>query len=454
MKGYVPTPDTLVDKMVARLFLMAPPKPDDRLLDPGSGEGQFVDGVLRWCRKRGVVPPRITGVELDPARAKVARARFANDPNVEIVQGDYLGLSFRGAYRYVVGNPPYVSLARLSERERASYRARFDAARGRFDLYMLFFERALEDLAEGGCLVFVTPEKFAYVAAASPLRRKLSEYDIKSVEFIAEASFPDRTTYPLITALQKRALKRPTAVLLRDGSKRSVEFGEDGGSWLPAMMGSVVAASGTPTLGNVCRRISAGVATGADKVYVLDKGDVPRELRGFARPAIAGRNLATRRHALPEARQRILVPYDEKGVLLPEAALGPLGRYLREGGRKERLDARTCAKRKPWYAFHDNCPMPDLARPKILCKDICERPRFWLDRSGDLIPLHTVYYIVPHEAHRLGDLLDWLNGEAAERWLLNHCHRAANGFIRLQSAVLRNLPVPASLVAGTTRIAA
>jgi hypothetical protein len=440
--------------MVARLFLMAPPKSGDRLLDPGCGEGQFISGVLRWCRKRGVAPPKIVGVELDRARAELARANFANQPDVEIAEGDYLALSFERAYRYVIGNPPYVSLARISERERATYRARFATARGRFDLHMLFFERALEDLAEGGCLVFVTPEKFAYVASASPLRRKLSGYDIKSVEFIAEASFPDRTTYPAITALQKRSLKRPAKVLHRDGSERSVDLGDNGASWLPAMMGRESVADGSPTLGDICRRISAGVATGADKVFVLDDAGVPRDLRRFARPAIAGRDLATRRATLPEPHQSILVPYGTNGALLPESALGALGRYLSANGRKEKLDARTCTKHKPWYAFHDNCPMPDMARPKILCKDICDRPRFWLDRRGELIPLHTVYYIVPHEAHRLGDLLDWLNGTVAERWLLDHCHRAANGFIRLQSAVLRHLPVPASLAAGATRIAA
>ncbi|MFM7345270.1 MAG: hypothetical protein ACKO1J_07890, partial [Tagaea sp.] len=122
--------------------------------------------------------------------------------------------------------------------------------------------------------------------------------------------------------------------------------------------------------------------------------------------------------------------------------------------RKERLEARTCVRRKPWYAYHDSCPMPDMSRPKIICKDICERPRFWLDRRGDMIPLHTVYYIVPHETDRLGDILDWLNGAEAERWLRDHCHRAANGFIRLQSAVLRNLPVPAALLSERNRIAA
>lgn len=62
---------------------------------------------------------------------------------------------------------------------------------------------------------------------------------------------------------------------------------------------------------------------------------------------------------------------------------------------RRRLLARTCVKRKPWYAFHETPPLPLILRPKILCKDICERPYFWLDRSGHFIPRHSVYYLVP-----------------------------------------------------------
>jgi len=88
--------------------------------------------------------------------------------------------------------------------------------------------------------------------------------------------------------------------------------------------------------------------------------------------------------------------------------------------------------------------MVDVLRPKLLCKDICAKPFFVLDTAGKLVPRHSVYYIVPNEPRVLGTLAEYLNSEAARRWLQNHCQRASNGFLRLQSHILKRLPLPAS----------
>jgi hypothetical protein len=102
--------------------------------------------------------------------------------------------------------------------------------------------------------------------------------------------------------------------------------------------------------------------------------------------------------------------------------------------------------RKPWYAFHENPPLIDLLRPKILCKDIGPRPAFVLDPIGAIVPRHSVYYIVPGDSTDIMALLDYLNSETASGWLEKHCQRAANGFVRLQSSVLKRLPVPGGVL--------
>ena len=51
MKGFVPTPLATVDEMVARLFIGRAPLPNDSLLDPGCGTGEFIDGVTYDGRK-------------------------------------------------------------------------------------------------------------------------------------------------------------------------------------------------------------------------------------------------------------------------------------------------------------------------------------------------------------------------------------------------------------------
>ncbi len=440
MKGFVPTPPAIVDLMSRKLFSAMPPGRHHSLLDPGCGTGVFLDGVIRWCKRRGVAPPRLTGIELNPAfAAPLQRERHGRD-GVRILHADFLGRPL-GKFDYILGNPPYVSICGLSEREKARFRSRFQTARGRFDLYLLFFERALESLAPDGRLVFITPEKFTYVATAAPLRRLLARVQVEEIHLIGESTFEGLVTYPAITTLRNRPPEAPTRILLRDGSRRSVTLPTDGSSWLPAMNGYT---GPTPrwSLADACVRVSCGVATGADSVFVLRDGDLPEELRPFAHPTIAGRDLSVGDPPPGRVGRSMLIPYHRDGRLREEAELGPLATYLRHPGRRAKLLGRTCVARKPWYSFHENPPLRDLLRPKLLCKDIGSRPVFFVDEHGDLVPRHSVYYIVPRNAGHLHALAAYLNSPPARAWLGDHCQRAANGFLRLQSSVLKLLPVP------------
>lgn len=446
MKGYVPTPTVLVDRMVSSLFAGNAPQPSDYLLDPGCGDGQFIDGVLRWCRARNLTPPRIIGVELNPSLVAKARRRFGSEASVKIINADYLVRPLGISFHYAIGNPPYVSLANIKESQRHRYRARYVAAHGRFDLYMLFFEQAIKDMGDGGRLAFVTPEKFLYVDAATPLRKMMTENRVTSIELEPEDTFCDRTTYPAITVIQKERVEQVTRTRLRNGLERPVRLPKDGSPWWPTIVGHETTDTDSPVLGDCCLRISAGIATGADSIFVRPTDLLRGSLRRYAYPALAGRDMPIDQDALPAPSRSILVPYDEQGKLLPALRLGALGHYLGGSDNKVRLNKRTCAKRKPWYAFHDNFPLLDIRRPKILCKDISEKPKFWIDRSGTIVPLHSVYYIVPIRGEDLEPLCEWLNGPTAAAWLENHCQRAANGFLRLQSRVLREIPVPANLV--------
>jgi hypothetical protein len=215
------------------------------------------------------------------------------------------------------------------------------------------------------------------------------------------------------------------------------------GSWQPIIRADGDAHVG-PTLADVCVRISCGVATGADAAFVVRDVDLDRDLHRFAHPTVSGRQLG--RVGADVTASHILVPYDGQGRLLPEANLGALGRYLAAPARKSLLTARSCVDRKPWYAFHDNAPLHEILRPKILCKDIAPQPYFVADEAGTIVPRHSTYYIVPKDPDGLPALLAYLNAPAASRWLLANCQRAANGFLRLQSGVLKRLPIPASLV--------
>lgn len=423
--------------MIDTLFASGTPSPDSTLLDPGCGLGAFIDGVLRWCAKRRVRPPRMVGIDLNPEHAAFARKRFMQQPNVEIRHADFLK-SDEGVYDYVVGNPPYVSISGLSDDERTDYRNRYGTATNRFDLYGLFFEQALRQLKPHGCLVFITPEKFLYVESATSLRVELRRWHVARLEFLPEDTFGGRVTYPLVTTIRGREATGPTMVSTRDGNKRQVHLPLDGQSWLPAIAGAEMHHGAI--LDDLSLRISCGVATGADAQFVVRDGDLDAGLRPFSFPTLAGRQLQPGR--VPVLIDRMLVPYDRAGKLMPESCLGPLGKFLNEPERRAALERRTCVRRKPWYAFHENPPLTEVLRPKILCKDISKAPYFFIDRTGEILPRHSVYYIVPRNPLIIEKLAEYLNSASSRHWLLAHCQRAAGGFIRLQSHVLKRLPVP------------
>ena len=383
--------------------------------------------------------PRIVGVESDPRHVAIARAKFDSHENVTILEQDFLKTN-PPLCNYVIGNPPYIPITGLSEDEKADYRGRFLTAVERFDLYLLFFEQALKALKALGRLVFITPEKFLYVNTAAPLRRLLAARGIEEIRLIEEESFGKLVTYPTITAVSDFVPYSSTMVTLRDGRTTIAHLSSDGSSWLPLIL-KQRCPKGFLTLEKVCERISCGVATGADSVFVKETKSLGVDLQGFAYPTIAGRELTSVDGGL-HSRNSMLVPYRDDGQLIAENKLGALKAYFEQPDVRSRLLKRTCVIRKPWYSFHENPPLAQILRPKILCKDIAVTPRFWIDWKGDLLPRHSVYYIVPTNPTYLKRLNEYLNSEIAHAWLRSNCQRASNGYLRLQSHVLKRLPIP------------
>jgi adenine-specific DNA-methyltransferase len=442
MKGHVSTPDDLAEKMVRRLFDDDPPHENDRVLYPGCGTGPFAAAVERVCEAENLPLPDGIGVETDMRHLEVARDQGLE--HVQFERRDYLAddMLSVGKFDYIVGNPPYVPIERLDMEEKRRYKTDFATAVGRFDLYLLFFERSVNSLREGGTLSFVTPEKFEYVDTAAPLRRLLGAADVhvKEIEHLDEDAFDNLVTFPCVTTV-RREQRNETRILLRNGKTHTTLLPQDGESWAATVRGTDVDDMKTGvTLGDVTVRISAGMATGADALFVMNRDEASPQLKpDWIRPTVSGRQLNA--NDGPQTDSVLVCPYRSDGTLPDASELGAFGMWAEL--HRDRLEDRSCVENgKPWYSWHETPPMSDLLRPKIVFKDITKRPRFWAERDGTVVPRHSVYYLVPKSGVPFDELLDYLNGSDARRWMNAHCQRAANGFIRLQSRVLRDLPVP------------
>lgn len=445
MRGFVPTPQATVDQMVEMLFRGRQPVATDHVLDPGCGPGAFIEGILRWCQRHDAPVPAITGIELDPERCAQAKEKFAAINEVRILQADFLAEKVKGSYDYVIANPPYISILRISEREREQFRRQYRSAVGRFDLYMLFMEKALSVASDHATVVFITPEKYTYVHSGAGIRKVLAHHCITDIVLVDEAAFPGRTTYPAITRLELRRQTKPTQILCRDHQSFAVSLPSGGESWRHLFSSpSPAEINGSRCLASFCNRISCGIATGADAVFVKELDELPGSLLRHAWPTISGRQLQPQASSL-KTSSVMLVPYSSQSRLKPLVEIDALADYLKRTENQTMLRKRSCSQRKPWYAFHDAPQMGDLARPKILCKDICDDPVFWIDADGSVIPRHSVYYIVPSASAIIYEMAAYLNSPPVKRWLQANAQRAANGFLRMQSSVLKRLPVPDDL---------
>lgn len=443
MKGHVQTPSDVAEHMVQYLFEREAPDESDRILYPGCGsEAPFVQAISEYCQSAELSVPPGVAFETHPERITAGQEKHQDKP-VEFLSEDFLQPSPDwGTFEYIIGNPPYVPIEDI--KHKTKYKRIFDTATDRFDLYILFFERALQLLTDGGRLVFVTPEKFEYTETTESLRSILTSHKVTLIEHLPEDTFEGYSTYPTISVTDNQN-PDSTRVIRRDGSEDTVDLPTDGSSWAPYVRDiSGDALNSNVTLGEVTERISPGMATGRDAIFVQSTEEIPTQLvdEGWTYPTISGRQL--RVNDGPSSQDLIICPYDEHGDLLKESELGAFQDWAEL--HRDELESRSCVENgKAWYAWHENPPMEDIVeQPKLLCQDLAEEPEFWIDETGEILPRHSVYYIVPQDHIDLEDLLMYLRSDETKAWLEAHCHRASDGYIRLQSTVLQDLPVPES----------
>ena len=243
-----------------------------RILDPACGSGSFLieafDRLDRYHQEaRGtaqrsdekaarddflerlrILRDNIYGVDLDPQAVEIARLnlllktlhRRALLPKLEdnircgnsLISGmpielsQYFGADWEakrpfnweeefskimeeGGFDVVIGNPPYVRNRELDSADKMFFKQKFRSAKGQYDLYQLFFERAIELLKEGGFLGFITSNKYTVTAYGEALRKYILDHcSIVEILDVSEIDvFKDAATYPFVIILRKEHRK-------------------------------------------------------------------------------------------------------------------------------------------------------------------------------------------------------------------------------------------------------
>ncbi len=109
-------------------------------------------------------------------------------------------------FTVIVGNPPYVRQERLNEKQKEYLQQNYqNVATGTADLYVYFYEKALQLLQKDGILGFITPNKWFKTKYGQLLRNRLKPLDIQMIiDFFEVKVFDDAATEPQIIILKNR----------------------------------------------------------------------------------------------------------------------------------------------------------------------------------------------------------------------------------------------------------
>jgi type I restriction-modification system DNA methylase subunit len=110
-----------------------------------------------------------------------------------------------GGFDVVIGNPPYVRIHEIPRDQKDYYWTHYVSASSQFDLYQLFYEKALGLLKMDGDLGFITSNKFCITRYGKVLREYIFDnYDVTSIVDVSNLNvFKDASTYPYIFIIKK-----------------------------------------------------------------------------------------------------------------------------------------------------------------------------------------------------------------------------------------------------------
>lgn len=469
-----------------------------RVLEPSCGEGAFVLPIVRRLidSEREATPG---GVDWDaPVLEDAIRAVDLHAPAVEslrrkvvellstagcplpracslatrwVSQSDFLLQEWGDRFDAVVGNPPYVRIEDLPRPVLQRYRTLYATLSDRADLYVAFLERGLQLLSPQGVLGFITANRFTKNTYGRGLRRLIAERYRVRYFLNLEHTQPfetDVSAYPAITILDRqrgeptrageiRSLDPFSLAAARESALAPVpqagplqEFEAwypDGSPWittckaehqhLHALRGRLVpleeSAPGT--------RVGIGVATGADRVFILAGhhfGIEPdRQIPLAVSADLSNSGVQWSGHVLLNP----FAPSDD-GALVDLEAYPGLRAYLQE--HRTRLMNRHVARNRPhhWYRTIDRV-WPDLQdRPKLLIPDIQPPQGAVVARDdGRFYPHHNLYWVTS-EGWDLRVLQALLRSTPVQVQVRAYSVQMRGGSLRWQAQTLRKLLLP------------
>lgn len=477
--GIVYTPEPIVEIILDNVLPVSSSELSRSVIcDPACGDGAFLVSVARRVltqlnhNEAMRVLSQMVGFDIDRDAIEKCKSNLNNILNIfypnesidwNIYEHNVIQRSLfdpgnqYGRFTHVVGNPPYVRVQNLEQHGRDQISQGWNVLRGATDLYIVFYELALDLLRPNGILGFITPSSWTRSDSGSLLRNQLvRSHNVKKlIDFGDHQVFKDVTTYSLIAIIQKGGTTSSIPVETFDGltlSKGSsvVLDREDLSKpwWIASSASDNIRMNelhrqGIP-LGEAAD-IHVGIQTLADSVFILTQEEAKflRFEPWLMKPIVKA---SVMKNGEDPVKRTVIFPYDDNGILLQEEQICDEAPNIYEWlhSNKQRLLNRDKGKIKPdkWYGFGRKVSIVSGFGPKILTSGMNRTPNFQICPDPNAT-FYSGYCIKPKYPISFELLLESLNSDDMEFFIRRVSRPYQGGWMSYAKSFIKNFPVPA-----------
>lgn len=462
---------------------------DLRFLDPCCGMGALLFPILKrivedvcsgYCAWNDIrLELVITAIDINPNyidslkeqtivflkanNCPVERAKYL--VNKWFLVNDFLKYDTTVQFDVILGNPPYIRYDNLSQLQQAEYSCRYKTFTGRSDIYIPFFEHALDMLAPRGCLCYICTNRFTKSSYGKRLRNLIIRNHHVRLYLNLEHTQPfesDVSAYPAIFVIDNDMNKPTFAATINDISEETLatlhtnsslglshlnrfdSWFVNGESWLFTDMRNkreIEGLSSFLTIGELKEELclGIGVATGADDIFV-HRGRPSSVDNKYLLPLAISKDI--RSGTVQWSEHYLISPYNpETNQLYNLEETSDLKKYFEK--HKSILSKRHCAQKtsSQWYRTIDKVSYPLLHKKKILIPDIQTGGCVALDETGAYYPHHNVYWLTS-DTWNLFALCVLLRSEFVTSQVRMYSSQLRGGSLRYQAQVLRKVRIP------------
>lgn len=395
----------------------------------------------------------------------------------------------KGGFDVIIGNPPYLRIQGMQKSQAEMipfYRKSFESAQGSFDLYALFIERGYKFLSSKGQLVYIVPNKFFQASFGKKLREMITSRQALDhvVKFGAEQVFENPTTYTCLLFLSAQPREHFNFVEVKSISNlertmNAIIENKESPSFisatLPAPTGDEWNFQAGKTadvlqkinkqpqrLGDIVEKIFQGIATSADKIYVLKIVKEGKEMvrlfstslqegveieKGLLRPFLMGKDV--HRYQNPVPKNYVIFPYHEnKGkmeLMAPNYIKKefPMGwKYLLNNRQELENREKGRMKHENFYAYIYPKNLNLYHLPKVMTPEIALGGQMTYDSSG--VAHTTKVYSFVFKKGLQEDLKYWLgllNSKVLWFFLSNTGYVLRGGYFTFKTNYLTPFPI-------------